>query len=422
MIRERHECKLDRFTLDVETLDERREKVLVRHEFPGRDGADLEDQGMRALELSLRVHFLNVAVDKVEEFTQWVRQNRENELVHPKYGTIRGRVASTAVRWTDADDAEVDLTFVEQYHEEAAKAMPNVLVQGEYEFGQGQQQLKDQCAKDLQSDLGADGLTVLAKTLVEGQSVLSQVMGTIGWAARHAVARLDATLNVLSATLDTVANPADSIISTIEWGTNLPGRILGTVARTVERYAVAAATVADAPSRFVDSMRTGLDALEVSAEPLSKYIAAAGALHTGMVVARMYDTDEQARDKLRAMEQAPAFDAAGRLVRKESAPAILSATELEISLAASMALIDDAVSENRSVQALKGMAEQLVDHVSRVKLERQRIRQVTIRQCQPLHLICHNLGLGYEAAERVLAINPQIKNPNFVEGLLNVYA
>jgi prophage DNA circulation protein len=80
------------------------------------------------------------------------------------------------------------------------------------------------------------------------------------------------------------------------------------------------------------------------------------------------------------------------------------------------------VGENRSVQALKGMAEQLVEHVSRVKLERQRIRQVTIRQCQPLHLICHNLGLGYEAAERVLAINPQIKNPNFVEGLLNVYA
>lgn len=422
MIRERHKCKLDDFELDIETLDERHEKALVRHEFPGRDGADLEALGMGARVLTLRAHFLDAHIDDVEAFLWWIRQDEENELTHPIFGTVRGRVESSSVRWTDADDAEVDITFVEQYHEEDSEYVPNVLVQGENGFAVGQVQLMAQYAEDLQSELGADGLTVLGQTLAEGQSVLSQVLGKVGWVARQAISRLDSTLNVLTATLDTVANPADSVVSTIEYGTNLPGRVLGTVARTVERYAIAAATVASAPSRFVDSMQSGLLALEASAEPLSKYIAACGALHTGIVIARMFDEDETRRDAVRAAEATPAFDVLGNRVRTGTTPEIYSATELETALAAYMTLTQAAVDLNRSSGALKSMAGHLVDHVSRIKLERQRIRQVTIKGTQPLHLICHNLGLGYEAAERVLAINPQIKNPNFVEGVISVYA
>jgi hypothetical protein len=40
----------------------------------------------------------------------------------------------------------------------------------------------------------------------------------------------------------------------------------------------------------------------------------------------------------------------------------------------------------------------------------------------PLHLVCLKYGLPYTDAERLLGVNRQIRNPNFADGEVLVYA
>ena len=63
-----------------------------------------------------------------------------------------------------------------------------------------------------------------------------------------------------------------------------------------------------------------------------------------------------------------------------------------------------------------------ITHYTLGAYEREKIVPITVKSRTPLHVICMQLKLPYQYAERILAINPQIENPSYVEGVINVYS
>ena len=55
------------------------------------------------------------------------------------------------------------------------------------------------------------------------------------------------------------------------------------------------------------------------------------------------------------------------------------------------------------------------------KIEREKVMVVEVDNPLPLHLLCLQYGLSYNTADRIYAINKQLKNPNFVSGEMSIY-
>jgi hypothetical protein len=99
---------------------------------------------------------------------------------------------------------------------------------------------------------------------------------------------------------------------------------------------------------------------------------------------------------------------------------VLNVQQLERSLAEVRAEIQAAVELARGQESLKTAALALLEHVSQVKLERDRILMLTLENPLPLHLVCLRQGLPYRYAERILSIN-RIAHPSFTQGEVAVY-
>jgi prophage DNA circulation protein len=222
--------------------------------------------------------------------------------------------------------------------------------------------------------------------------------------------------------MTTISNPANSIIATVDYGTSLPGRIIGSIANTIERYAEAAAAIEAAPSQFIASVMAGVNALKVSAAPLARFIQSNAAMLLSVRVAYLYDADETQRQRARKLEKVPAWDFLGNYVKPEETGAIMTSTELERSLAQTRVEVQKALDESREMNVLPQIARLLLYHVNQIKLEVEKIIVVDVASPTPLHMLCLRYGLPYTYAERVLAINPQIANPSFVEGTIRIYA
>lgn len=74
---------------------------------------------------------------------------------------------------------------------------------------------------------------------------------------------------------------------------------------------------------------------------------------------------------------------------------------------------------DRNNRSLQEQARKLQDYVNEIKLNRDRIeaREYSLRT---MHEITRDVGLTYHAAERILGLNPQIHNPTFTNGEINV--
>ena len=97
----------------------------------------------------------------------------------------------------------------------------------------------------------------------------------------------------------------------------------------------------------------------------------------------------------------------------------MTLNELEKSLLDVKTMIYEALLIDRENQPLRDQARALQEYVNQIKLSRDSMEQQEI-PLQSLHTVSLNSGLSYQSAERILSMNPQIKNPTFANGLLKV--
>ena len=236
-------AQINGIPLQIESIDDTFEKSIVRHEFPYRDGALLEDLGQKARVIKMRCYFWDDGAaeivfsdgtssgggnytynDHIELLNLLEGQNLFS-LVHPKYGTVKGCVESVSVRHDDRQMlAEIDLTFVENLRtaiEEIAYEEVVTAIEAAVQQAQAEQE------EELADELAEEGLDTETE-LDEEESMLDQPKSGTAY-LRDLTKELDAMIGKAEGTLNEIMQPVNSLISTINYAANLPGRILGPI-------------------------------------------------------------------------------------------------------------------------------------------------------------------------------------------------
>lgn len=417
-------AQLDGYDLEIETLDDRFENSIVRHEFPKVAGALLENMGQKARSVSIRCYFWDhgdhmTYADHVD-FINHLKSTELGELVHPQYGLIKGMIETFSVRHDDRDmTAEVDITFVEDLrsatpdieYEDVEAAVDEALVDS-------QDEQMGEFADEVRDELGGEAVDVLDKDLDPAQGILTQFQG-YSQKAKNYLKKVDTFVATMEGSLLDVANPANGITSTINYGTKLPGRVIGALARCIERYVVMNDSIKGAPSRFLGNLEQAMLDLESKAG-FGKHLHAGFSIQAAQAIAGVYKADEASRQQVRKSETTASFDTQGNYRASAATEPILTINELEASLAKLRTMLQTAIDQNRSMESLKTAAGSLLSHVNTIKLERDRIITVLLDNPMPLHLVCHRYGLNYNYAERIASIN-RIPRPNFTTGEVQIY-
>jgi len=416
-----------RIPLELETIEDTFEQAIARHEYPHVDGADLEKLGQGVRQVRLRAIFWDqpnhIGYDNHKALLELLQEAAQLELTHPKYGLVKGEINRLSVRHDDSERyAEVDFDFLEQRRESTAGLTTVVDVVASMEAALSEALLEEM------SRLSAYAMTVIgnqADGILEVDldpelGIMEQFTG-VSRAAWDYVKKVDSAVNKLEGTLLEISSPANRLVSTIDFGTNLPGRVLGSLARCVERYTVLYDRLTGSPKRFLDSLRGGLLQLEASLPAeFASQVRAVGAARACLALGEIFGADDDNRRANLAAGATAAFDPAGnRLYSAEPAP-VLTVREMEDAAALARAWVQEAIELDRTRTELKEMARTLIDHLSQVKVSGEELVALQVDQPLPLHLVCLAAGLPYRDAERLLAVN-RIRRPNFTQGEVLVY-
>ncbi len=416
---------LNGILLQMETIEDGFEKSIARYEYPYADGADLEDMGQKARTIKIHCYFWddgadNTTYDDHKALLDLLQSKDLLELEHPKYGILNVMAEQIGVRHDDRiRTAEVDITLVQQLREDASfVAQSDVTAMAEEAFVNAQDEMMLGVEADIMAALGTEAGSILGRTLDSAQGIVEQFQD-LSLVARGYLQTVETFVTGVEAELTTIANPANGLIAAVSYGVNLPGRIIGAVARCAERYSILYDSMKTAPARFFDSVRLGVLDLE-DRLGFSKQVRCAFAAQAALSAAEIYKDDEQERQKYRRAEQAKGFDTQGNFIATVTPAPVLTANELEQSLATVRSLLQDGIDLDRGMTSLKDMARALLEHIITIKLEREKIITVELDNAMPLHLVCLKYSLPYNYAERIHSIN-RIKNPNFTSGEVSVY-
>lgn len=423
-------AQLDDIWLEIETLDDQFESAIARHEFPFKDGALLENMGQKARTVTMRCYFWDdgqhQTYDDHVKLINHLRDKNLFELVHPMYGSMTGMIERVNVRADDRQmTAEVDITFVENLRQDISEfRYEDVESAADQTVIDTQDEQVAQFEDAARAALGSEAARIVAQELAPELGILEQ-FNNVSLKARLWLKQVDTAVIAFQAAANDVAQPANSLISTIAFGTNLPGRVIGSLARLADRYVALYTSTTTAPSRFLLNLQTAMDNLtETSELPafLLPRLRVGVAIQGSAAVAHSYATDEQQRQVLRRLEKQSTFDTLGRYLNPAQAEPVYTINELEASLFACRNALQTAVERDngRSVPSLKVMARLLLDHVNTIKLEREKIITIELDNPMPLHIVCLRYGLDYHYAERITAINT-IPQPNFTGGSLQIY-
>jgi prophage DNA circulation protein len=420
---EKFQAAIDGIEFDCETLEDSFEKAIARHEFPYRSGALLEDMGQKARVIKIRCFFLNERYGFHNALIDYIREtNHAYELTHPQYGLIKGQIESMVVRHDDREEtAEIDLTFVENMPGAIETAWaPSVAADTEEAFLTGQDELAEEMEHDIRDEFPSDFDELLGEIDPTLPTLFEQYSG-LTKEARAYVRQVDEYVGELRALLSEITSPANSLVSTTDYATNLPGVVMGSLAAAIERHALLYDTLRSSPDRFFQSFATGVAEIEDSFERFGTYTAIAKAQREAVLLGDMLDEDQARYQTARQAAEVATFSSLGRLQKDISGTeVILTITEIEGALATVRSDLQDAIDAARRMGSLKTLAATLTDHVITLKKSRPPLVTVRIDNAMPLHLICLKYGLAYNEADQLMAIN-RIRNPNFTSGEVQVY-
>lgn len=413
----------DVFEFDCETIEDSFEKAIARHEIPYRPGALLEDMGQKARVIKIRCYFLNEWYETHKSLINYLDlPGHTYELSHPKYGIIKGQIETMVVRHDDREQtAEIDLTYVEHLRGIIDTVFnPPVRAWIVEKFDEGQLELQEKLTKDIW-DQYLEDFNELLKEIDPTETELFKQFSGLSQKAQDFVKGVDRYVGRLKSTLNQIQSPANSLVSTITYDTNLPGVVIGSLAGAVERYALLYNTTKDAPDRFLQSYRNGVAELEDAFDDFSEYTGIAKTQREAVEIGAILEEDQARDSAYRQSAKVKSFSPLGRPQKSiEEMERLLTITEIDNALAIVRADLQTAINYAREMQSLKSMAAALTEHVIQIKKSRPPLKAVEIDNAMPLHLICLKYGLSYNDAEQIMAIN-RIRHPNFVTGEIQIY-
>ena len=403
--------------LDWQDLSEERKLAVVRHEYPGQNGADLESQGWTAAEHKLKVVFLADRQADWHNLEAVLFTGAVMVLEHPSKGRLNGLVESVSIKHDDRrDTVEVDITFVEDGFPAAPVYRPSAI----------------DVASSLYAPIARDAGGVCAEPWypytppspdLTDPSWLEK-LGNLGNTLNALVGVLRGQLSRLDSIIASITSPISSVLFAIEWASDLPSQLtkrLAIVLDLLHGKIEGAPSPALAAKKFLADAKALAETFSgTSSEGTARIMVAnQGALTVAGVMAG----DEARLRAMRAYETTQAFDTEGRWVARGGAPAQLPATAIQIEalVADARALIQAARPWVTDPADLDRLALALQDSFRSRLIEFEQLREIMVLAPTPMHVICHQYGLAYNVAERLCLLN-NVRNPSFVQGKILIYA
>lgn len=408
---DRFVTRLDTYFLDIVTVRDGGENTIAVHEYPFSSRNELEHVGGKTRRIEVRCVFTqtptaspgwtidpSLSLPTYEEhffFLDLLRSKREDlTFTHPKYGEMVGKVTTFTVDADDHDEtAFIDFVFLQHIATEESTFTQYVVPEMAAEFRESNATLTD--------------------TL---ETEEKEAVDTISWTAEA-----NTFINTLDAYLNSLTSPATSIKNQITYGVSTPGRIMESLNGAVDRIVVLYTTGRDAPASFVNNLIVGVRQLKATLSGVNaERVHIMGAARVSYETSVILDEDDAKSREIEDKEASRSFDAEGNYKKVDPLPVTLTSTELDAMLAELKKLLDEAVQIDRNYRTLQEQAALLQKYINKIKLDRERIEEITINSQMSMHLVAMNNGLSYQAAERLLKLNPGIKNPNFTTGIINI--
>lgn len=425
---------LDNFGLDIIDINDNIDRSIVEHKVPFSNLNYLEDLGTRR-RISIRCAFYDNSRPRSDGkitptysnhrlFLSNMRKRTYFELTHPKYGVMEGSVLRVSVLNNDVQNfAEISFEFIEQVTTNEPAPNFDIISAVSSTFTNMQDEKVAAIEKVIRDDIGEAANEILNKDIDIDVPFIDQ-LGKLSTTARNYVKGLDSYVASVEGLLQDVTNPANSIISTIDYATDVPGRLLKATDKVIERYVGLFDTIKNTPARFVNELILGIKEFrDVQSLTVSqRLLTIGGSSRTAYEAGVLYSEDDEKRAELDDKIDVDQFSADGQYIGAGPVDTnVMTLDAIESSLFDVRGFLLEAIEEDRTLRSFKAMAFILQRHVNDIKIDRLRIKEIEVNN-MPLHLLCTSNGLSYQYAERILKLNPSIKNPNFTRGDIKIYA
>jgi len=409
------------------------ERAIVQHEYPYRDGAEIEDMGRRPRKVTFRAVFWGDDYEQaVTELIAELDKSGKGELIHPVFGSLPMVCPSYRVdHHEDAPDyAEMEITFME--------ACPDIPFFAEL----GTAAL----ASELKTSLAASGLAALRGWLHWVASlparisayVRGQILGTIrtvtSLARELAGLPLTVAADILAVPRALIAE-ATSVANAVVSLAGLPGEFgrfasLAAISDKLPRLSQAQAGRSSAyrltPALYAGGVVSG--PLTGAAEPRPSVTLPATGATTAADAPDLTTLTGQARAMAAAvcnLIRATAVAASvGEALTAEAAAPSLTPAEVETIVGATRQRFQDCIDEHRLILPTH-LAYLVIESLRTAALVIQELGATVIHLHPPLvthtapslcnlRLLAHWLYGDHTRADELARLNPGLHNPNFV--------
>ncbi len=414
--------------------------ALAQHEYANTDGAFIQNLGNHPRTVSFKTFWFGTAPDISATEVAPTFENHYlflddmnnsanfHTFVHPKYGTLKGYVTGIKTLHNETQDyVEIDVNFVE-------KDILNSSFIPTQPFDTLPDQVKatNNLLTTMNNLIANSGFAdVLGKTVDFTKKLQAQITN-VSQASRAFLGQLDTVLNVWDTFLATVQQPFSIVDATVNYVGDIPSRIVGSANGALRRAVASMANLNALPVQVTKNLIQYTELLgQTITSPtttntmLNIALGNCGVIDISGAVQDMLINDDSNDKANQQVEKRKVFDISGLRALVLDPVAVMSLQELEDTLYTLNAYIQGIVVLNREnaldVQDLLTLASKTTTYVDSIKLNRKSIVNVTINNI-PLQLLITQMGLDYNAVDRVLKLNPQINNPTFSEGVVKVYA
>ena len=407
---DRYVPRLENYYLDIIQVRDGFENSIAVHEYPFSNRNELEHTGQKTRRIEVDCVFTASPVftdgwnlGKIVEpsyvehffFLDLLKSSREDlTFAHPKYGEITGKVEKYSVVADDTDEfARVNFTFLEHFTIEDTPFDRYIVPELAEQFREATETLTD-----------------------DASASQTAAINSVKW-----IAETQTFITTLDAYKSTITSPAASIINQINYGTSVPGQLMESINGAIDRIVELYNTGRDSGPTFINNLIVGVLELKKTLSNTSdkNRVHIMGASRIAYEAAVLLDEDDANRREIETKEQARSFDAAGNYKKVDRLPETMTMDDLDAMLAQLKGFMDDAVQLDRDFRSLQTQAAYLQSYVNKIKFDRERIKEEYIER-QSIHSVCLKNGLSYQAAERLIRLNPTIKNPNFTYGDIKI--
>lgn len=390
-------------------ITDTREQQISVHEFPFSQRNVLINTGKSTEEINFTCVFqdkppvsqgqsstfgIAPTFDNHFSFIELIDSGVRLEFVHPSYGSMDGYVRNySTVRRDEQRYVEIEISYLRE--------IIDVVTSFKYEI--------DQTTASEFRDSTVRKQNNLATTIKDNDTQAFK-------------ARLNNYIVKLNSFFSGVTSPIDSIVNTVDYLESQAGDVLSAVNGAVDRMVNGLISAASTPSSFINnllanarSFRTTL--LEPDGTPTLESILwnSMASTRINYESAVQYKLDDEQRKKSLINIDKRVFDDNGRYLGAKQNISVMTINELEQTSQDLREFTEEAIFNDRENRELNTQAQQIQQYVDEIKLQRDQIITVQTNTISLIELM-KKYGISYHRVDENLALNPNVINPNFIEG------